>query len=644
MRSVEPRLVAVSGPLQGSIHALESDEFTIGRDISNSLPIADSKVSRRHSVLTRAGESYEISDCESTNGTLVNGLPASRRALEHGDHIEIGASKFLFLLREYDADGADGLAGMRLDLNDVQLGSTVRLSPTDALYLQPDRVRASLPPTREGRIALDLQVLLTASRQLAQARTVAEFGEKLVDLALEAVPAERGALLLPDDDDEFRACAQKDRASGRARPLPISRTVLAQVRREREALFSNDLRQSEALRDANSLVASPVRALAAVPVGLPDAFFGILYLDSGNADFQVSEPDLQLLMGLANIAASAFENVRHLERLEGERERLRAEGAAGSDMVGESSAIRRVHEFIGRVARADATVLVLGESGTGKELAARAIHRASPRSAAPFVAIHCAALAETILESELFGHEKGAFTGALVQKKGKIEVADGGTVFLDEIGELSPAAQVKLLRVLQEREFERVGGTRPISVDIRVIAATNKNLEKEAAAGRFREDLYYRLSVVSLTMPSLRERKEDVVLLASYFAARFGQKLRNQVPGISVEARAILRRYDWPGNVRELANAIERAVVLGSGEDIAPEDLPEALLEAGGAAPDGRPATYHDTVNAAKRNAILEATRETNGSFTEAARRLGVHPNYLHRLVRNLNLKDEIGK
>ena len=639
MSSVEPRLVSVMGPLQGSVHFLESDEFTIGRDLSNSLPIADTKASRRHSVLTRSGDTWAIDDCESTNGTFVNGVPARHRVLEHGDQIEIGASKFLFLLQE--TDGHEGPGGLPLDGNDVRLGSTVRLAPADALYLQPERVRASFPPTPEGRIGQDLQVLLTASRRIARAKSVAELGETLVDLALEAVPAGRGALFLPGDADGFVCIAQKDRSDGASPPRPVSRTVLSQVRLDREAIFSNDLRQTDGLRDVESLVASPVRALAAVPLAGPDALFGVLYLDSGSADFAVSESDLQLLMGLANIAAGAFENVRHLERLESERERLRAEGAAGSDMVGESPAVRRVHEFIGRVARADATVLILGESGTGKELAARAIHRASPRSAAPFVAIHCAALAETVLESELFGHEKGSFTGALSQKKGKIELGDGGTVFLDEIGELSPAAQVKLLRVLQEREIERVGGTRPISVDIRVIAATNKNLEKEAAAGRFREDLYYRLSVVSLTMPSLRERKEDVPLLASYFAARFGQKLRNLAPGISPEARAILQRYEWPGNVRELANAIERAVVLGSGDDIVPEDLPEALLEGGGA-PDLRLATYHATINAAKRNAILEATRESGGSFTEAAKRLGVHPNYLHRLVRNLNLKDQI--
>jgi Nif-specific regulatory protein len=640
MNSVEPRLVAVAGPLQGSVHYLEADEVTIGRDASNTVPVSDSSTSRRHSVLTRAADSYEISDLESTNGTFVNGLPANRRLLEHGDQIEIGASRFLFLLR--DGEIREGAEPGRFEVDDVQLNSTVRLSPAEALYLQPDRMKAAIGDTADRRIARDLQALLSASRDFAQARSIADLGARLVDLSLEAVPAARAVLLVPGEDDDFSAVAQKARRKTVA-PLRISRTVLGQVRRDKAALLSNDLEQSPVLRAADSLVAGRVRALAAAPVIASERLVGVLYLDSDEPEFRFAETDLQLLLGLANIAAGAFEGVRHVERLESERERLQTEGQASSDMVGESPAIRRVFEFIGRVARADATVLILGESGTGKELAAHAIHRKSPRSTAPFVAIHCAALAETVLESELFGHERGAFTGALTQKKGKIEVADGGTIFLDEIGELSPAAQVKLLRVLQEREIERVGGTRPIHVDIRVIAATNKNLEKEAATGRFREDLYYRLSVVSLTMPSLRERREDIPLLANYFAARFGSKLRSRIPGISPETRAILVRYDWPGNVRELANAIERAVVLGTGELIVPEDLPEALLEGGGGAT-MRLASYHDVVNAAKREAILQATRESNGSYTEAARRLGVHPNYLHRLVRNLNLKDEIGK
>jgi transcriptional regulator with PAS, ATPase and Fis domain len=305
--------------------------------------------------------------------------------------------------------------------------------------------------------------------------------------------------------------------------------------------------------------------------------------------------------------------------------------------------MKKVFALAERAAAGTINVLVTGETGVGKELLAEMVHRASPRRDGPYVCLNCAALSETLLESELFGHERGAFTGAMVQKKGKLEVADGGTVFLDEIGELSPTAQVKLLRVLQEREFERVGGTRSLPVDIRVVTATNKSLEKETAAGRFREDLFYRLNVVTLKMPPLRERAGDVLLLATFFAARFGQKLRSRSPGISAAARELLLRYEWPGNVRELANAIERAIVLGTGHAIAPEDLPESLLEGGGS-PEIQLASYHDTVNSAKRSVILKAARESKGSYTEAAKRLGVHPNYLHRLVRNLNLKDEIQK
>ena len=642
MAPVMPRLVAVAGPLQGSMHPLETDEVTIGRDAANSLPIADTSASRRHTLLARAGESYQISDLESMNGTFVNGVPVKLRVLEHGDQIEIGASKFLFLLGP--SDDGHGLGPAELGVDEFRLGSTVRLSPAQARYLQPGAVKSTAPATPEGRVALDLQVLLSASRTFASVRSVAELGEKLIGLAFEAVAAERGAFLVPGEGPDFVAAAHRDRVSGSTTaPLRVSRTVVAHVRSDKAAIFSNDLQESTTLRTADSLVSARVRALAAVPVSLPEHFFGVLYLDATDPGFRFVEEDLQLLMGLANIAAGVFENVRHMEWLEAERARLDADVHPLSDMVGESPAMRQVYQFIKRVAPTEATVLILGESGTGKELAAHAIHRNSPRAAAPFVAIHCAALTETLLESELFGHERGAFTGAVAQKKGKLEVANGGTVFLDEIGELSPTAQVKLLRVLQEREFERVGGTRSLPVDIRVVTATNKSLEKEAAAGRFREDLFYRLNVVSLKMPPLRERAGDILLLATFFAARFGQKLRPRGPGISPEARELLLRYEWPGNVRELANAIERAVVLGVGDVIAPEDLPESLLEGGGT-PEIHLASYHDTVNSAKRTVILKAARESKGSYTEAAKRLGVHPNYLHRLVRNLNLKDEIQK
>src|ERR1700758_636831 len=241
--------------------------------------------------------------------------------------------------------------------------------------------------------------------------------------------------------------------------------------------------------------------------------------------------------------------------------------------------MKEIYQFLAKVAPSESTVLITGESGTGKELAARALHRNSPRGGKPFVAINCAAIPETLLETDLFGHERGAFTGAVAQKKGRLEIANGGVVFLDEIGELAPALQVKLLRVLQEREFERVGGTQTIKVDIRLIAATNRDLNEAVRRGEFRQDLYYRLAVVKLTMPSLRERKEDIPMLTRHFVQKYAKRCKVKAKPVSREAMAALVHYDWPGNVRELENAIERALVMGSSDIVLLEDLPDSLRE-----------------------------------------------------------------
>jgi transcriptional regulator with GAF, ATPase, and Fis domain len=309
------------------------------------------------------------------------------------------------------------------------------------------------------------------------------------------------------------------------------------------------------------------------------------------------------------------------------------------DMVGDSAPMRAVYERIRKAAPSDCTVLIYGETGTGKELAARAIHQNSPRARRPFVAVNCAALTESLLESELFGHERGAFTGAVALKKGKFEVADGGTLFLDEIAELAPALQAKFLRVLQFHEFERVGGTRTIKADVRVIAATNQDVREAAAAGRFRQDLLYRLNVVSVTMPPLRARRADIPMLAAYFAAKYA---RGRPVQLSREALDALRAYDWPGNVRELENAIERAVVLGCSDRIVADDLPESVLDSSAALPDGAAAAaaYHRTVIETKRRLILDAIEKSGGNYTAAARLLGINPTYLHRLVKNLQLRE----
>ena len=300
--------------------------------------------------------------------------------------------------------------------------------------------------------------------------------------------------------------------------------------------------------------------------------------------------------------------------------------------------MKEVYQFLKRVAPTDSTVLIEGESGTGKELAARAIHKNSERRNKPFVALNCAALTETLLESELFGHEKGAFTSAVNQKKGFLEVAEGGTIFLDEIGELSPILQAKLLRVLQEREFVRVGGTRTIKINVRFLAATNRDLQKTVKEEKFRADLFHRLNVISIKLPALREHPEDILALAGHFISLHARKCNREVRGISEEARACLRRYEWPGNIRELENAMERAVVVGSTEMILPEDLPDTLAETGGSTGPS-PAKYHEAICNLKKQLVLNALEQSGGNITEAAKLLGLHGNYLHRLMRNLDLR-----
>jgi DNA-binding NtrC family response regulator len=304
---------------------------------------------------------------------------------------------------------------------------------------------------------------------------------------------------------------------------------------------------------------------------------------------------------------------------------------------GNSESMRQVLSEARKAAAARATVLLLGESGTGKELFARSIHNWSDRRLKPFVAINCAGLAKDLLESELFGHEKGAFTGAHQLKKGKLELAQGGTVFLDEIGDLALELQTKLLRFLQEREFERVGGTAPIAVDLRIIAATSRDLEAAIRAGLFREDLYHRLDVIALTLPPLRERKEDIPALASYFLERFASETKKNFSGITDEARDKLIAYAWPGNIRELANVIERAVVLGEGPELTVHHLPARVIGAQPAAVSDE-VPYHDAVNSYRRELIVRALASAQGNRAAAAKNLGLHRTHLMKLLKALRI------
>jgi DNA-binding NtrC family response regulator len=322
-----------------------------------------------------------------------------------------------------------------------------------------------------------------------------------------------------------------------------------------------------------------------------------------------------------------LDKVLETEQLRRETRQLRArvrDRVAPNNIIGVAPPMQRVFEIIDQVAPSKATVLITGESGTGKELVANAVHQRSPRASGPFVKLHCAALAESLLESELFGHEKGSFTGAMARKDGRFSLADGGTLFLDEIGEISPAIQVKLLRFLQEHEFERVGGTQTIKVDVRIIAATNRNLGEEVAKGRFREDLYYRLNVVALEMPPLRNRRGDIPTLAKFFLDKFATANQKALEDLTPQALELLVSYDWPGNVRELENAIERAVVLTApGSKIEPRHLPPTIRPVAGAVP-GTPVIPGATMAELERYAILETMKASGGSTSKAAEMLGI--------------------
>ncbi|HEX6503328.1 MAG TPA: sigma 54-interacting transcriptional regulator [Terriglobales bacterium] len=633
-----PRLVFIGGPMKESTFALPAGETSVGREAANLLAIPDKSVSRRHCVVVQDEHGFRIRDLNSRNGTLVNGTPVREHNLAHGDQITIGDSVCLFLVAE--GEEPPTLAG-RVEFEDSSSAfRTISLRPSDVLYLQPDKILRELPAT--SRLARNLSALLKISRVVHSIRDLDALQAEILSLTFEVAPAERGAILLNGHGGtDFTSVFARNRTGSDTRPVRVSRTIAHQVVEQGLAILGSDIVSSNTFSGVESLIASQVHSLLCIPLVVFEKVIGCIYLDSTNPAARFEQDHLELVTAIAGISAVALDNARQLDWLVQENQRLNTEINLDHNMVGESARMKEVYRFLSRVAPIDSTVLIDGESGTGKELAARAIHRNSPRGDKPFVAINCAALTETLLESELFGHEKGSFTGAIAQKKGKLEVANGGVVFLDEIGELAPVLQTKLLRVIQEREFERVGGTRPISIDIRLIAATNKNLGEAVKAGNFRGDLYYRLNVVSVTMPPLRERKEDIPLLSNYFSNKHALRCKVKPKRLSDEARACLVNYDWPGNVRELENALERALVLSGAELILPEDLPESVLER--ATPAGTSgAKYHSALKELKKQLILSALEETNGSFTDAAKVLGLHPNYLHRLIRNLELRAEV--
>ena len=553
--------------------------------------------------------------------------------LQHGDQISIGTSVLKFLL----GGGEENLKRSRVEFVETMAFENlpVIVHAAEASLLQVDKS----PET--ARLARDLTALLNLAKHIGGIRDLESLQWQLLGFIFDVVPAERGAILLFEHPDEFSSVIAWDRVRGPGCSVQVSRTIVQRVARERTGLVTNDIFSDEGLRQIRTLTELQIRSVLCVPLLAGDEVLGMIYLDSQHRSDQFDEGRLQVMTAIAGIAALALGNVCNIEQLQKENQQLQAEINLEHNLVGNSQSMQKVFELIRRVAPTESTVLIEGESGTGKELAARAVHRNSPRAERPFVAINCAAIPDSLLETELFGHEKGAFTGASALKKGRLETAEGGTLFLDEISELAGDMQAKLLRVLQEREFERVGSNHPIKLDIRVVAATNKNLAEVVKTGAFRTDLYHRLNVVTLTLPALRERRDDIPALAEHLIAKVSRKCKMRPKQLSAEAKACLMRYQWPGNIRELENALEHAIVLGSSNTILPDDLPEAIVEMGSPALPLN-AHYHAAITDFKKQLVREAFRQAKGSYLEAAKNLGMHPNSLLRLIRSLDLRSDL--
>jgi Nif-specific regulatory protein len=466
--------------------------------------------------------------------------------------------------------------------------------------------------------------------------------ELIIESGTQMMNAKASSLLLLDPKTNklfFKVATGEKKDEVSKYEIELGQGIAGFVAEKGEPLLIPDVsRDPRWYKKISESIGFETKSIACVPMKVDGDTIGVVEIIDKEDGSPITGEDMKLLTAFAEVASLGIANARKIERVKRENEDLKEELSVKYQIVGESPSLRKVITDSFKVANSKTSTLILGESGTGKELLARLIHRAGPRKDKPMIVINCAALPDTLLESELFGHEKGSFTGAVSRKIGKFELADHGTIFLDEIGEMSPGMQAKLLRVLQEGVFYRVGGNVPITVDVRVIAATNRNIHQEVREGRFREDLYYRLNVVQIHVPSLRERREDIPRLAKYFLDIFNQE--RGLPHLTMSDKAVTRmiQYDWPGNVRELRNAIERAVVMGNDHEILPEHLPISLgspksgLEVG--------LTLRQALNAFKRDFIKLNLNHTSGNRTEAARVMGIQRTYLSRMITKLGLQE----
>ncbi len=644
-------LIVKSGPLEGRQFRLIPGQITtLGRAPTNRIAVPDEVCSRNHCEVFQAGGRWLVRDLGSRNGTKVQGQTIDGDcALQPGQQFQLGSTVLMYTL-DPTGQGSDSSIRNPLESDTATEVVTVGAHPEILHRTRKSSYESAEAHTRD-RLGRDLARLYKLAMEMGAATDVADLAETVLEGLLASTAADIGAvLLLAVPTTEVPSCADLQLVVYKSRtPMKYQRVSdsLSQLAlKERDAILARDVHHDARLSKKESVHEISAESVICAALRAGESLHGLVHLYSTDLARPLGMEDLDFTLAVADQFALSVENLQRreqlaagLERAKTENQTLREQLRVETELVGDSTSMNRLRDRLSRIAPTGATVLIRGESGVGKELVARAIHLNSNRKNGPFITMNCAALSESLLESELFGHEKGSFTGAVNRKIGKFEQAHQGTLFLDEVGEMSLSIQAKFLRVLEGHPFERVGGGAQVQVDVRVVAATNRALEEAVAEGQFRKDLYFRLQVVELTVEPLRLRRTDIPILGQYFLDKFARKIGRPPMDFSSAALDLLRNYDWPGNVRELQNTIERAIILTTGPRIEVDDIQLSAL--------GR--TAHDTVSLPgvvpaefqpqsldeiERQHILATLQVTGGNKSQAAQLLGIERSTLDRKLK----------
>lgn len=617
------------------VFSLTKKKITIGRKAQNDIRLFDTSVSFLHAEIVQKDKGeYLIRDMKSRNGIWVNGEKVSESVLKFGDKIILGKTCLLFNKTSYQ-ETSDALEPVSTE----ELEETIK-STSDSLFVLPHSEHYSFQILHKDypRLKKAYQKLLQfyeVSKAINSILDYQTFLEKVMDIILNLLNGERGFIALANESTGEYICqiARGFKSVNHGGELPVSSFMIDKVTRDGDSILTVNATEDDRFKKRESVREFQIKSVMCVPLFFRETVSGVIYVDSNITTANFTKEDLEFLTALSHQVAISAENVNLHKQIVEENKYLHSVIFSRDKIVGESEIVKQLYSTIGKVANHDFAVLVTGETGTGKELVARAIHNNSGRKNKPFICVTCALLSSTLIESELFGYERGAFTGAVDSKKGRLELANGGTVFLDEIGEIAPAVQVKLLRFLERKEIERVGGTHTIKVDVRIVTATNRDLSKEISKGNFREDLFYRLDGIRIHIPPLRERTEDIPVLTNYFLEDFSKQMGKTQKKISSQAMDLLRLYEWPGNIRELKNTMERAMVLGGGDMILPQDLPEEIRKL----TNRLPVTFPPLSQVEKEH-IIRALKLVGGNKTQAAAMLRIGRATLYEKVKQYNI------